>query len=258
MGTAALAVTEEDLNSAVERSGATDLTIIEQARALRICDQAPADLAGEILATVQARRKKIAAELADSKGITDRAHKTVCALERRLDTPWKEVEVEIKREIGDYHERCEAERREQERRAAIERLRLERIAQQAAEAERVRLQKEEEDKRLELAAISESVGDTEGAARIIAETPVIARPDPVIEMPAPIAVAPQAKVPGASVRKVWKHRILNAKAITRPFLEPNGRAIADAVKSLGPDAVAVVGAGSIEVFEERQVAGRAR
>lgn len=241
---------------AAEGIAAQHLTIVEQATALTIADPESAALAGSLLATIRTRRKAIAEAFAPMKKSAHDAHRHACDLEKRADERWAAAEADVKKEIGRWDEHCEAERREQERLAAIERRRQEDEQRRLAELERVRLQKESDEQTLAVAAIAESVGDTEGAARILEHAPTIRTPDPEPVMPTPIAVAPQAKVPGASVRKVWRHRIVNRNAIKREYLEPNASAIAQVVKALGPDAVNAV--GGIEVYEERQVAGRSR
>jgi hypothetical protein len=75
---------------------------------------------------------------------------------------------------------------------------------------------------------------------------------------APVIAQRQVRAAGVSIPKVWKHRILDASKIVRTFMAPDEKKIASTVKSLGKEAVDVIGAGSIEVFQEAHIAsGRA-
>jgi len=235
---------------------ARELTIVERATVLKITDTESAQEAGSLLTTIRARRAEIAKAFDPLKQAAHKAHKEACALATRADEPWALAENDIKAEIGRYDAECDRIRREQEAAAAAERRRLEEQQRQAAEAERARLQREEEERRLAVAEIAESVGDVEGAARIIDETPRVPAPPIAPVMPEPVAVVPPARVPGAAVRKVYRYEISDPRAIKREYLCADEKKIAQVVKALGPEAVAAI--GGIRVYEERQVAGRAR
>ncbi len=247
---------EPEVITEAQGVAARELTIVERATVLRIADADSALEAGSLLTTIRARRKEIEEAFGPMKAAAHRAHKEACALLAKADEPWALAEADVKAEIARYDAECERVRREQERQAAEERRRQEEEARRAAAVEQARLQREEEERRLAVAEIAESVGDAEGAARIIDETPIVAAPPIAPVMPEPIAVAPPAKVPGAAVRKVYRYEISDPRAIKREYLCADEKKIAQVVKALGLEAVAAI--GGIRVYEERQVAGRAR
>jgi hypothetical protein len=253
MPTPALLFAPEDI-AAAEVVATVELTLTDQARMLVIADAASSDLAGELLTQIGRRIRETKEAFGPMKAAANQAHKEACDLERRALAPWVESERLVKREVERWDEECQTLRREEERRFREEQRRLDEEARQAAEVERQRLQREEDDRRLAAAEEAARLGDHERADRILGHAKLVQTP--VVEPAVARPVAAPPKVPGASVRKTWRHVVTNPSAINRAYLMPNEAKIAALVKSLGPDAVDVV--GGIEVYEERQVANRSR
>lgn len=74
---------------------------------------------------------------------------------------------------------------------------------------------------------------------------------------APIVQTEAPKVAGTQFREVWKHEVTDPARINAPFMEPSEVKIGKVVRSMGQDAVSVVGPG-LRVWSEKIIAsGRA-
>lgn len=232
------------------------LSLPDEARAVVINSAQSFASAGEFLVYLKRRIRELEDAFDPSVRSAHDTHKRILAVKQQALKSPQEAEGIVKRAMADYQREQDRLRAEAERRAADERRRQEAEARAVAEAEQRRLQAEEEARRLDVAAIAESVGDHEGAARILEETPTVPTPEPEPVVPQAIAVPEQAKASGVSFRKVYRYRITNRGAIARQFLIPDEKAIGATVRALGPEAVSVV--GGIVVEEELSVAARAR
>lgn len=184
--------------------------LIAQAEALVVDSPESYAVAGVAVVEVKGVRKRIAALFKDAVGKAHQAHRAMCSLRDQVDNVPKNAETILKKKLGDYDREEERKRREEE-----ERLR-----------ELARVQAEE--RQLAEAIGLEAAGKPEEAAEIIAE-----------EIAAPVVVlAPTTpKLAGVSRREHWKHRIVDAAKIPRPFLMPDDKAIAAFARSMKSKAV---------------------
>jgi len=208
------------------------VSLADEARAFTIRDSATLEAAGEFL------RLRVKAMLRQADEAFDpiikaahATHKVAVERKKAVTEPLLEAERTLKGAIGEYH----ASILEQQR---VEQRRLE--AEARVEAER---------KQLEAAAALEKAGQREAAEQVLQA--------PVVVLPVPRPAAPPPAAPkGVSVRTVFKYRFLNPDLIHRNFMVPNEGAIAALVKSQGQKAVATIGVGGIEVYEESVVSSR--
>jgi hypothetical protein len=156
------------------------------------------------------------------------AHKLAVTKKKEISEPLLRAEAKVKRAIADYHAEREREREAARRQAEAE-------ARARAEEERMR----------EAEALEKAGRQQEAVA-------ALERPLEVAAPAMPAEPAPASR--GVSVRKVWRYRINDPKAITAPFLCPNEPAIAAIVKSQGLAAAEIV--GGIEIYSDSIVSSR--
>lgn len=163
-----------------------------------------------------------------------------------------------------YDNEQERLRREEQRRldkiAEDERRRLQAIADEAtrkANAEAEQLRKDSE--------AAAAAGRAEEAAKLAAKaTRVEEKADAKAEtfenraasVVAPVAQADTARVSGTSLRETPEFEILDISKIKPEFMMPDAVKIGRVVRSLGLDAVAVVGPGGIKVEMKKGLASR--
>lgn len=203
--------------------------VAAEARAFKITDATTMDAAGEFL------RLRVKAVLKQADEAFDpiikaahEAHRTALAQKQKVTKPLLDAETALKREIAAYHARVQEAQRAEQRRLEAE------------------AREREEERRLEEAAALEKMGRQQEAQAVI-EAPVVVEPP---KAPTPAPAAPK----GVSVRKVYRFRITDPRAVKPDFLMPNEGAIGALVKQMGAAAAAVV--GGIEVYEEAVVSSR--
>lgn len=203
--------------------------IVEQARAVIVTSNEGYELAGRFLKEViRPFKDQILEVCRPVKEAANRAHKEAVAQEQKLLGPVEQAERLVKGQMAQWAAELERRRREEE-------ARLREEARQRAEVER-----------LEQAAAMERAGLREEANALI-EQPV--------EAPPVILADTRPRVEGVAIRSVWKFRVLDKTKLRPEFLIADEKAIGATVRSLKDAAVAVVGPGSIEVYEDKTVAG---
>lgn len=199
--------------------------LVEQAQECEIVNKEDYIASTSILDRIDKKRRTIAEFFENPARQANDLHKFITGLRATLLKPLVQAETVLKNRRADWRTEQENIRR-------------------AEEEEKRRLAKEEQERQaLQQATDLAAIGETE-AAEIVIDRAASSPPPPVVV---------QSNVPkekGISVRKKPKFRILNEALIKREFLIPDESKIQSLVTSLGFDAVAVVGAGSIEVYEE--------
>lgn len=197
-----------------------------QAKALTVTDDDDYLIAGQKLGNVKALIKRIQAGLKPIKDKTKAAHDEACKLEHDLLAGPTEARNILNDAMSNYV--------------------LEQNRKAYAEAQRVQaeLRAKEETKRAEEAHQLAVAGKKE-EAKAVAQAPVTVP-----------TVVPRAmpKVDGVSNRHGWKFRIIDPGKIRQAYLCPNEKAIAAAVRTLGPKAAEEV--GGIEVEEDVTIVNR--
>jgi hypothetical protein len=187
--------------------------ILLQAKAIVVTDQASFDAAAQFRRRIVTAIAKAEERFAPAKTAANKAHKEICALEKKIIAPLEAASRDIENKgVAWYREeqdRIQAKAREQ---------------QEAA-------RKAEEERRLQEAVEAESAGDTEQAEAIINAPPAQVA---VIAPPAP-------KVAGTSVPKTYSAQVVDIMALCRAvaegkasseFIEPNMVALNRVAKAL--------------------------
>lgn len=184
------------------------MTLMDQAKAVVVRDDASYEAAGAILVAVKEGIKDV------KKYWEDPIKKQQAALDVLKDRknlmldPLIQTEVQLKIMIGDYRIKADKERAERER---VARKALE----DKARAEQQALAKE-----------MESFGNVEAAAKV-AVAPVVV--PPVILQGAP-------KMDGVQFRDNWKAEVMDPMAIPREYLIPDEKKLSAVAKALKGDA----------------------
>lgn len=152
-----------------------------------------------------------------------------------------------------------AEQRRLDKIAEDQRRELQRKADEAkakADAEAEQLRKE--------AAEKQAAGDREAAAKLNAKAERVEEKaadkadlleDRAAAVVAPVAVADTARVGGTSFRETAEFEIIDENGINKPFMTPDQVKIGRVVRSLGLEAVSVVGPG-LKVTMKKGLASR--
>lgn len=205
------------------------LSVPEKARSIEIKDNETFVRAGELLKAIKDIRREIDETFDSVIKKAHEAHKEAVAKKKKAEAPLLEAEGVIKPRIAGYL--AEQERiRQAEERALREEARI-----------------REQEARLAEAVHLESVGETEAADAVLDE-PIATPP---IELP-----KTTPKIEGISSRKAWKYRVKNPLNVKREYLILDEKKIGALVRQLGPQAEAIIGKGSIEIYEERIIASR--
>lgn len=216
-------VVETEVVENIKQSGSP---LLEQARSVArsIVGGETYKIAADFMLKIKSHRKLISEKLSPPKQAAHSAWSKICALERELDTPYEAAEVEVKNGMSAY-------------------LREEEIKRRKTEAEmRAKLQKEEEDRRLETASKLEVEGKHEQAAAVI-EKPIVTPP---------VTIAAPEKVQGESRKKVWRFKVTDDAIVPREFMVVDERKIRQAV-NLYKDKTKIPG---VDVWEDFEIGGR--
>lgn len=183
----------------------------ERARSLQIVDDGTYLLAAETLKGIKSLRAEVDATFDGIISKAHAAHREACSQKKAAEMPLIEAEQVIKRAMGAFDEAQERARREEQRRLE--------------EAERRRI----EEDRINLAAHMEREGKAFGDDAMVQEA------HELIEQPIVTTVAPPArtvpKVAGVSMSDVWKHQVINERAVPREYLMVNEKAIGAVVRN---------------------------
>lgn len=221
---------EEPSTIEVQLSKAGD-DLVEKANALRIESQPDYVSASALLVEIKTRYKKVVEYWKKPKADALASHRTICDREKAMLTPLNTAESIIKKNMVAYQ-------------AAVEKAQLE-----AEEAAR-RIRQEEADRLLEQAALAEDAGDDNDSAIKLAMAEMITemKTEPIIDTP---------KAAGTSVRKTWKARVIDAKAVPA---YANGMEIRDInMSALNQIAKLTSGTASIpgvEFYQESSISAR--
>lgn len=216
-------VVEAEVVDSIKSEGAP---LIEQAKAIArsIVGAESYKAAGDFMLKIKAHRKLVGEKLGPPKQAAHSAWSKLCSLEKELDTPYANAEIEVKNGMSAY-------------------LREEENKRKAAEAEmRAKLRKEEEDRRIEQAQQLEKQGKHEQAAAVI---------DKPINTPAVTMAAPE-KVAGEIRKKVWKFEIVDPAIVPREFMVVDEKKVRQAVQLWG-EKTKIPG---VNVWEDFQIGGR--
>ena len=150
-----------------------------------------------------------------------------------------DAESLLKRAMLSYQQAEEAKRLEAERKAQdAARKEQEDLRRKAAEAERVAAEKAAELRRLAEAAAA--AGRADEASKLAAKAEAVtekaeAKAGTIQEQAASVIIPTIAKelpkVAGISTRKVWKHRVTDARKVPRDYLMVNDKMLADFAKA---------------------------
>ena len=162
-----------------------------------VTDAATREVACEFLKAVKTQMKRVTDFWAEAKKKAAEAHKAVCAQEKALLDPLREVEIRVKAKIGAFDL-----------------------------AEKKRIEEEEERRRIyaaeaaSLAVEAEAIGETELAKEAVAMAAIEA---------ANVSIAP--KTAGVSTRFEWKARVVDPGKVPRMFLIVDEKALAAYAKA---------------------------
>jgi hypothetical protein len=192
----------------VSEDRASASAIVAEARAIAVTDQSSFDAAGAFLRRVVATKKALEAKLKPAVDAAHAAHKSLTALRAELVAPFDAARAAVEPKVVAWQD---AERRRLAEQAAA----AARAARAAAEAEIIAA-----------AEKAEAEGQTEAAAAILEETPL------VIAAPAPVA----PKTEGVSFRETWKAEVYDFAALVAAgdpaYLLPNQSALDGIARAL--------------------------
>ena len=173
---------------------------------LEVVDQASFANANELIARLQAQKKKVVDFFADSKRKAAEAHKAICASEKQLLTPIETRMNALKTATQLWYTKEQA-----------------RIA-----AEEERRRKEAEDL-ARLAAEAEESGDTDVAQEALVEATL-----------AEASVTVMPKCSGTAMRELWRAVVIDPALIPREYLVVNQSAL-DALAKATKGTIAIPG-----------------
>jgi len=197
------------------------LSIVEQAKAVKVIDSESYTLAGTLWKAIKDMMKEVADTFDPMIEAAHKSHKLSLEKKAKFYAPLEKAYKDVKRLMSDYDT-------EQEKIRKAEEMRLAEIAR-----------KQEEERRLAEAVALEQSGNKEEAEAII-EAPVYVPP----------VVVPKTvpKMNGGPVyRTIWKFKITNASLIPKDFLIPDEVKIGGVVRSM-KSATNIPG---VQAYEER-------
>jgi hypothetical protein len=203
-----------DITPDAREAAALALPIPDQAKALKIVDDATLKAGNELLLNIKDLRKKIQDTFRPICEAAHDAHRRAVAAQKDAEAPLIEAEGIVKPAISRYVAEEDRKRREAEEAARKE---ADRIAQEEA---------------LKAAVAAEEAGATPEEVNAIAETPAFI---PVVPPP------PAPKLSGVSIRKVAKFEVVNFRALVQAVaagqvpieaLQPNDTVIGQQARSL--------------------------
>lgn len=206
--------------------------------------------AGEYFKSIKVAQKKVKELFKDSKDQANKAHKSICEIERTLLSPLEDAEKTCGMKITVYTN-------EQRRLQEIEAQKLRKEAEERSRIESELLKKKQDEERLNLAQQLESSGFKKEAEEIIAQ-----------DLPAPIAPViieksqiETAKIDGVHTRANYKFVVDDLMLIVQEvaagraplsYLLPNDKVLNQQAKSLKHEFKILGG----HVVEETSVVGR--
>lgn len=197
------------------------LTIIEQAKAIKVYDADSYILAGNMFKSLSDMLKEIDAAFDENISMWNKGHKAAVAKKKNYYEPVDTGRRAVKKLMSDYD-------LEQERIRQAEQRRLEEIAR-----------KEEEERRLQEAILAEESGQKEEAQAILEE--------PVYVAPVVVAKTTPKMEGGPVYRTVTKFKITDENLIPRQYLVADLVKIGGVVRAL-KHAANIPG---IQVYDER-------
>lgn len=189
------------------------MKLVAQARAFLIIDATSMVAVDEHRRACKAFEAEVERHLGPIRDAQHKAHKLTVAKIQELCGPAREAASIDGSKLAAWDQEQTRMRREAEVAQQRERERLETAERQRVAEETARLQREEEDRRLELAAAAEARGDMATAARIVSAPIEVA---PVAPMPvfAPPVTAPEVVRPeGTSYQTRWSAELVNFGAL---------------------------------------------
>lgn len=202
----------------------------DRAKALAVETADQYQQAAEFLKGLKSLRKKVADTFGPLKQKAHASWKAICAEEQNADAPLDEAERIVKRSMAGYDTEQERLRREEQRR-------LEALARQLEETER-----------LAAAAALEATGSAEDMVEAQA----------LLDAPAAAVVVPIAKatpkVDGISMRDNWKFEIVDATKIPREYCTPDLVKIGGVVRAM-KGAITIPG---VRAYNDRTVSAGSR
>jgi hypothetical protein len=169
-----------------------DLTI--RAAALVVDDKASLEVASSMLAGIKALLKEVDDVFKPPAQAAHAAHKSILDARRKVETPIKVAETDVKAAVATYHNE------------------LRKAAEAARKLEAERLRKQEEERRLAAAVAAEDRGQNERAEKLIAE------PAPVLSKPL-ITTPPPPKVAGITTQDQYTGKVVDLPAFIQWSLD---------------------------------------
>ena len=179
-----IAVVDTSVESKLQNNG---LMIVDRAKSLTIATSADYELAGQMLVEIKASTKAVKDYWKEPKSSAAAQHKLLCDKEKQMLDPLVKAEAIIKSAMVSFQAAVEKARREAEEAAR---------KRQAEEAERLLAQ----------AIKAEGEGNESEAAASMAMAQMVDDMRPVVSVEKPTAA-------GTSIRKTWKARITDPKAV---------------------------------------------
>lgn len=250
MGVSAIRLQPEEADLVAERA----LSLPEQARALRIADQASFGKAAEFLVGVKTLRREVDATFDPVIAASHASHRAALAAKKNVETPIAEAETIIKRGMGTYQAEQERIARELAEKARKERERIEAEARAREDEERRRLEREAEDRRIAEAAEAEAAGDIETAERILEQPAELVFVPPAAPAFVPPPPPEPAKVAGVSFSERWDYEIVDERSLPREYLMRDDKKIGGVVRAMKGE-TKIPG---VRVYSTKQVAARSR
>jgi len=207
--------------------------VVAQANQIVIASDDELEMAASFLTLLATREKEVNATFDPIIAKAHEAHKEALAQKRKFTDPLIEATKTVKGKILTFSN-------EKERLDRIEQARLQKLAQEKADAEAAeaaRLAKEETARRQEAALAEAAQLESQGEghlADIVLQTAAdeaAFTPEPMPVFVAPVVLQTSAKPSGIALPKVWKWEIVDESQLERQYLMPNTQSIGSAVKS---------------------------
>jgi len=211
------------------------LSFPKQASLLKVSDQTTLTKANGFLLDVKAMQKQINDTFDPVIKKAHEAHREAISQKKKYETPLRDAEGIVKKEIGAYMAEQERIRKEAE----------EKVRREIEEAERKA--RENEERRLQEAIEAEEAGDIEAAENILNSIP--SKPEPIAT---PVPMKPLTQ--GISTQKRWKFRITDADKIPREYMKPDEQKIGAVVRATkGQTRIP-----GVEIYSEDSVSARSQ
>lgn len=208
------------------------LPVVREANQIAVASSEQFQSASDFLKAIKNAQKKVKDFFSPLKESTRSAWKAVCDKERSMLDPIEAAEKEIKSKLLSYQQEQERLRLEQERKLQAE-------AEARARKERERLSAR--------AGKAEASGKEEKAEALREQAESVVAPIVSVQSEAP-------KVEGISIRKTWRARVVNAKAISREWLIVNEKAL----QAFARSTKGTVKVDGVEFFEEASMSAGSR